>query len=390
MEINMMRASHLVFLLFSLSVVALVATPAAAHELRPAIADITLQQTTGQPNYVAKATIKLNLESLMADIGVEHDDTDDSPNSERYKQLRELSPDELVQASQQFQQEFNDHLSIVSNTGRQIEVTIGNLDISSENDLDLARDSTLTIDFEFESGETGFTWQWPERFGEVIVRTESHSEELEYAALLSAGQQSVPIQLGAVTQISFATTFRNYLVIGFEHIIPKGLDHILFIIGIFLLSPYWKPLLIQVTTFTLAHSITLALTILGYISLPASIVEPLIALSIVYVCIENIFLEQIQKIRIALVFLFGLLHGMGFASVLSDVGLQPQQFILALVSFNIGVELGQLAVLALCLLLLGLWFRNKSWYKQRISRPISIAIGLVGCYWFLQRVNLLF
>ena len=367
----------------------LTSPPVAAHELRPAIADISLQQDVDQGKYVAQTVIKLNLESLMADIGIGHDDTDDSPNSERYKQLRELSPDELVDASSQFQKEFKDALSIESNTGRRIDVSIGSLETIPQDDLELARDSLLTVNFEFVSVETGFTWQWPERFGEVIVRTESRSEALDYAALLSAGQRSETIQLGTATQVRFATTFLNYLVIGFEHIIPKGLDHILFIIGIFLLSPYWKPLLVQVTTFTIAHSITLALSILGYISIPASIVEPLIALSIVYVCIENIFLEQVKKIRIVLVFLFGLLHGMGFASVLSDVGLQPQQFVLALVSFNIGVELGQLVVLAVCLLLVGLWFRNRSWYKQRISRPASVVIGLLGCYWFLQRVSLI-
>ncbi len=356
-----------------------------AHELRPSIAEISLQQPVGQANYEAQARIRVNLESLIAEIGTDHDDTDDSPKSGLYKQLRALAPNELIESSFDFQKKLVDSLSILSNTGRQVDVSIRNVETTPEEDRDLARNSFIHIDFAFEADETGFTWQWPEEFGEVIVRTESRSEKLDYAALLPAGQSSETIQLGVATEIGLVATVSNYVVIGFQHIIPKGLDHILFIIGLFLLSPYWKPLLIQVTTFTLAHSITLALTILGYLSFPAYIVEPLIALSIVYVCVENIFLKNLQKLRIVVVFLFGLLHGMGFASVLTEVGLQSQHFIAALLSFNVGVELGQLFILALCVLLIGLWFRNKSWYQQRISRPVSIAVGLVGCYWFLER-----
>lgn len=115
------------------------------------------------------------------------------------------------------------------------------------------------------------------------------------------------------------------------------------------------------------------------------VVEPLIAASIVYVCIENIFRHHAGESRLIIIFLFGLLHGLGFASVLNDFGLQVEHFIAALMSFNVGVELGQLFVIILCYLAFGLWFK-KPWYRQRITLPASILIGLTGAVWFVQRV----
>jgi hypothetical protein len=108
---------------------------------------------------------------------------------------------------------------------------------------------------------------------------------------------------------------RQYLWLGYTHILPKGLDHILFVLGLFLLSARFKPLLMQVTAFTIAHSITLGLSMYGIVSLPSRIVEPLIALSIAYVAIENVLTRELKPWRIALVFMFGLLHGLGFAGV---------------------------------------------------------------------------
>ncbi len=179
---------------------------------------------------------------------------------------------------------------------------------------------------------------------------------------------------------------RAYLELGFTHILPKGADHILFVLGIFLLSTRLKPILLQVTAFTVAHTITLALTIYGLVSLSPRIVEPLIALSIVYVAVENVVTPELRPWRVALVFAFGLLHGMGFAGVLSELGLPRSEFLPALLSFNAGVELGQLTVIAAAFLLVGLPFRQKSWYRSRVVVPGSTAIGAVGLFWFVQRV----
>ena len=178
----------------------------------------------------------------------------------------------------------------------------------------------------------------------------------------------------------------QYLVLGFEHILPKGLDHILFILGIFLLTTRLRPILAQVTAFTIAHSITLGLTMYGVVSLPSRIVEPLIAVSIAYVAIENVVTTELKPWRPAVVFAFGLLHGMGFAGVLRELKLPRGEFVPALVSFNVGIELAQLAVVATAYLLVAAWFRQRAWYRPRFVVPASMAIAATGLFWTLQRI----
>jgi len=189
-----------------------------------------------------------------------------------------------------------------------------------------------------------------------------------------------------VSKLSRADAVKIYVQLGFEHIIPKGLDHILFVLSIFFLEPKLKPVLVQATAFTVAHSITLGLAMYGLISPPADIVEPIIALSILFVAIENIITSRLNPWRVVVVFGFGLIHGMGFASVLTSLGLPRRLFLESLLAFNVGVELGQVSVILLAWLLLGRWFGEKPWYKRRIVVPASIAIGLVAAYWTVERV----
>ena len=160
---------------------------------------------------------------------------------------------------------------------------------------------------------------------------------------------------------------------------PRG-----FVIGIFLLGTRLAPMLAQVTTFTVAHTITLGLTMFGVLSLPGRVVEPLIALSIAYVAIENIVTSELKPWRLALVFGFGLLHGMGFAGVLAELGLPRGEFVSALMSFNLGVEGGQLAVIAGLFVALG-WARHAPWYRRAAVVPLSLDIAGVGVYWTVTR-----
>lgn len=171
---------------------------------------------------------------------------------------------------------------------------------------------------------------------------------------------------------------------GIEHIVPKGLDHILFVLGLFFSSLILGSLLWQVTAFTLAHTSTLALAAVGIVQIPGTIVEPIIALSIVWIAVENCIFKQTSRWRPLVVFCFGLLHGLGFASVLNDYGLPKGNFISSLLAFNVGVELGQLLVLATAAALVWL-VREKKWYRHRIQIPASLMIALVGVYWFLER-----
>ena len=178
----------------------------------------------------------------------------------------------------------------------------------------------------------------------------------------------------------------QYFALGFTHILPNGFDHVLFVVGIFLLTSKWKSIVAQVSTFTIAHSITLALTMYGIVSLPAKVVEPMIALSIAYVAIENLVVSELKPWRLALVFSFGLLHGMGFAGVLRDLGLPRPSFLTALVSFNVGVEAGQLTVIAIAFALCAYWQqRDRVSYRRFIVQPASLVIALTGLFWTIQR-----
>lgn len=177
----------------------------------------------------------------------------------------------------------------------------------------------------------------------------------------------------------------QYLWLGYTHILPKGLDHILFVLGIFLLSPRWQTMLLQVTAFTVAHSLTLGLSIYGIFSLPSRVVEPLIALSIAYVAIENLLTRNLKPWRLALVFTFGLLHGLGFAGVLRELGLPREEFLTALLTFNLGVEGGQLTVIAAALAAVSP-FIGRPWYRRGIVIPASLTIAVVGLYLMVSRL----
>lgn len=176
-----------------------------------------------------------------------------------------------------------------------------------------------------------------------------------------------------------------YLRLGFKHIVPEGTDHILFVLGLFFLGITWRKLIAQTSVFTVAHATTLFLSTYGIFRLPSRYVEPAIALSIAFIAIENVFRPKLGPGRLAIVFGFGLIHGLGFASSLSDVPFPKHDFIVALLGFNFGVDAGQLFVIGIAFLAVG-WFRNRPWFRSRIAVPCSLAIAAVGLFWAVQRV----
>jgi hydrogenase/urease accessory protein HupE len=181
------------------------------------------------------------------------------------------------------------------------------------------------------------------------------------------------------------TGLAEFIVIGFKHIVPLGGDHILFVLALFLGGRDLKTLLIQTGVFTIAHSATLALSTFGVVSLSPRFVEPLIALSIAIVGLENVFRPgAVSRSRVAVVFVFGLLHGLGFAGVLAETPLAEGQRLGALILFNVGVELGQVTVIALAFLL-SLPFKDPDRYRAWVQRPLSLALSAVGLVWTLLR-----
>jgi hypothetical protein len=218
----------------------------------------------------------------------------------------------------------------------------------------------------------------------VVVRPGDSSGAPE---VVTAGAESRPVALaGERAPATPGETFVRFAALGVTHILPYGLDHVLFVLGLALLSPRVGPLLAQVTAFTLAHTLTLALSSYGAFALPSRVVEPLIALSIVYVGVENALSPRLRPSRVALVFAFGLLHGLGFAGVLAEMGLPERHRVVALLAFNVGVELGQLAVIGLAFAGLGLWALARR-DRRLLVRPASLAIAAIGLLWSVRRVG---
>ncbi|MGH1465420.1 MAG: HupE/UreJ family protein [Cognatishimia sp.] len=349
-----------------------------AHELDPTVADIEVQSNQ------VHITIRLNAEAFLAELDLDTiTDTDASSQSQRYDQLQALSGAEIAQMFSINADKFFKGFTMRSDE-KLISLVIKDIETPDHSIPDIARQSTLQLVASLPPGATSISVSWAKGYGPIVIRQQG--VESPYTGFLSGGETTPAIQLTGGAAQSAGATFLSYVPVGFDHILPKGLDHILFVLGLFFLSLRMGPLLWQVSAFTLAHTVTLALGALGWVAIPGSIVEPLIAASIAYVGLENVFSKGLSRWRPIVVFGFGLLHGLGFASVLGDFGLPAGQFLPALIGFNIGVELGQLTVIAVAFLLLGLSFGKKTWYRSRIANPLSIAIAAVGTYWFFERV----
>ncbi len=249
--------------------------------------------------------------------------------------------------------------------------------------------ATIRLTGEVPTGARQFSWRYGWTFASYAMTVEHGGKEQAATVWLEGDETSAPFALESPAPApGRINTVLRYVTLGFTHILPKGLDHILFVLGIFLFSRRLRPVLWQVSAFTVAHSITLGLALYGAFSLPPSIVEPLIALSIVYVAFENIVTSELKPWRVALVFAFGLLHGMGFAGALRELALPRSEFLTGLVSFNVGVEAGQLTVIAAASLLVAYWSADASRYRRLIVVPASLVIAVTGAYWTVARLPL--
>ncbi|RLA04502.1 MAG: HupE/UreJ family protein [Gammaproteobacteria bacterium] len=373
---------HMVLLWF----LSTLASPVLADVVKPALAEISIN-TDGRYHIEVRAS----LEALLTGINARYQNTRDAPKAVAYDELRVLPAAKLAVAFKPFEQEFTQRVEL-NFDGERVPLSITHIDIPEPGYPKVPRISVITLEGNIDRSVKTVSWYYPARFGDNAVRVRQVDEANEKWhwsdwQWLRKDEHSTPFSLTEVfTQQPVTQVISTYLILGFKHILPRGLDHILFILGIFLLSTHMRPLLWQVTMFTVAHTITLGLSMRGVISLPANIVEPLIALSIAWISIENMFAHSLHKSRLVIVFMFGLLHGMGFASVLADFGMPANAFMTALVSFNVGVELGQLTVILLAFLTVGWWFGNKPWYRPVIVVPCSLVIAVTGLYWTWDRI----
>jgi len=242
--------------------------------------------------------------------------------------------------------------------------------------------ATIRLTGAAPAGARSVTWSSSLVFGSypLAVRAPDGREVVQW---LNAQDRSDPVALTGSDQ---ARAIWRGIWLGFTHILPNGIDHILFVVGLYLLSTRRTQLLAQVSAFTLAHSITLGLSLYGVFSLPPRVVEPLIALSVAYVGVENLMTSKLHAWRIAIVFAFGLLHGLGFAEALASLHLSRPEMLSTLISFNAGVEGGQLTVIAIAALAMGLTTWLVAGWRRPVAAVSSGAIGLVGLAWTIQRI----
>ena len=318
------------------------ASPLRAHEVLPSITDMTQDGST------LVFDMRLNIESFLAGIDqAAVADTDAAAQAATYDELHALPPAELDARFRDFWPQMADNITV--RTGEAVlPLTLTAVDVPETVDPEVARLSGIQFTAPLPAGADAVQVGWIRPYGSLVIRQMGVDDP--YDGFLEAGAMSDPIALSGGNAMGGLATFLSYIPTGFDHIVPLGVDHILFVLGLFFLSTHLRPLIWQVSAFTLAHTITLALAALGYVTVPASIVEPLIALSIAYVAVENIFLRTLSPWRPFIIFGFGLLHGLGFASVLAQFGLPAQNFVPALIGFNIGVEIGQLCVIAVAYL----------------------------------------
>jgi hydrogenase/urease accessory protein HupE len=359
-----------------------------ADVVKPALIEISTHT-----NGTVEVEIRASIEALLTGINAQYKNTQDAPNAAEYDELRIMQPHDLQRQFLPFQKEMLRQVFLKADD-KVVELTIDSVFIPEPGYTKVPRISVIILSGKIDRSIKNLQWYYPARFGDnaVRVRQVDTTNEKWHWSEWQWLRKDKPSQLFSLQELftkrPVTEVIISYMVVGFEHIVPKGLDHILFILGIFLLSIRMKPLLWQVTMFTVAHTITLGLSMNGVINLPSNIVEPLIALSIAYVGVENIIARQLHKSRLFLVFCFGLLHGLGFAGVLADFGMPDEDFVTALISFNIGVEFGQLAVISAAFLAVGLWFSNKQWYRKVIIVPSSAAITVIGLFWTFERISL--
>lgn len=351
----------------------------AAHEVRPAIATATVAED-GR----FRVEISLNLEAVMAGIEPEHADTKDSRQAPVYDRLRSMDPDRLMAEFDGFAQRFLAGVSLAPAGAAPPSLAVEAIAVQPAGDLEAPRQTEIVLSGRLPEGTRSVIWSYAPSFGDSVIRLKrAGAEELFHSAYVTGGP-SKPMTLSGAVEQSPISVFADYAELGFVHIIPKGLDHIVFVIGLFLLSTRFSALLWQVTAFTLAHTVTLFLGVTGLVAISPQIVEPLIAASIMFIAVENLFTTQLHSWRPAVVFCFGLLHGLGFAGVLQEIGLSADHFLTGLVAFNIGVELGQLAVIAACFVLVG-WAMRRPDYRKLVVVPGSLAIAVIAAVWFSER-----
>ena len=355
-----------------------------SHEIKPSIADFTYDE-----NFL-NIKIRLNAELILSNIDASKiSNTNSSSLSDIYDKLRVLNTIELENLFKSSWQEISTNIDIKINNETK-KINLINIEVEDIKNFEISRDTHIYLQVLLNNNSEYFTFSWIKKYGPIILRENSNHklEDELFTEYLQSGIESNQFSFNEKNFKNRLNSFIKFFVLGVQHIIPKGLDHILFIFGLFLFSSSLKKLITQITIFTIAHSITLIFVSLSLMKINPQIVEPIIALSIVYVGIENIFKNYVKEyLRYVVILFFGLLHGLGFALVLSDIGYRSTDLFINLISFNIGIEVAQISIVLVLYLLVALNFAKNKNYRMFFQVPSSILISSIGLYWFFERIN---
>jgi hydrogenase/urease accessory protein HupE len=344
-----------------LVVLLLAAAPAAAHPVPFSYMDIRLQPSS------LDVYLMVHIYDLAHDMGISPMERllDRAVVSERQTAIRtmlaprfSLAADRRVLTPEWLGEEiFEDRQSIRFHLKYAIESSPGKLDVSA-------------LLFPYDENHQTFI---------NVYETTPHPAQM----ILDRAHTSTEYYAG--TRQGLFAVFQKFVPAGIHHILI-GPDHLLFLVGLLLLGGSIRRLAMVVTAFTIAHSITLSLAALRILTPPSNIIEPAIALSIVYVGADNLLAQGGRDVRAWIAFAFGFIHGFGFANVLGEMGLPDKSLGWSLFSFNVGVEIGQLAVVVVVASVFALVRSRSEWARRQLVFAGSIVVMLAGAYWFVERV----
>ncbi len=351
-----------------------------ADVINPSLIEITIHNDNS-----IELNIRANIEAILSDSNL-YKNSKNSPNVKKYDTLRAMHAIDIENIFLQYLTKFLDNISIKfdNNKTKLNLISITTPDIGYQG---RERVSLIKFSAKLNNMPKTMLWNYHSNYGDNAYRYRFYQKN-EYTwqdwHWLKNNNNSGLIKLKTPKKFTNSQILMQYINIGYYHILPKGLDHILFIIGIAILGLPWRKLLMMITIFTIAHSITLSLSIYNIVKLPIQIVESLIALSIAYIGIEVLLNRVKYNFQAIVIFLFGLLHGLGFAFILENFNMQQNTFLLSLAGFNIGIELGQISIILAVLLTIYLVKKITTNHKKYLIRPAAIFITVTGLLWVIE------
>ena len=373
------------------------AAQAKAHEVQPAISDITVFEDR------VDLAIALALEAPLAGIDLDGlTDTNEAENGSEYDRLRTLPPAELEAALRAAWPNLRQLITLRAGETA-LTTELRQIDIPAVGNPALSRTAVIWLEATLPDDGSPVVFGWAASLGALVVRQQGVADG--YTGFLTGGALSPPLPRDASETRQLRETTLIYLVAGVVHILPQGIDHILFVLALFFFVLGWGPVFWQVAAFALGHAVVLGLAGLGVFAVPLGslwLVEALVALSITYVAAENLLRPKFGWLRPVTVFAFGVLHGLTFAGVLVDFGLPQGQVAPAVIGFAVGIELALLAVIlaAFLAVILARAFadvaqlgdeealvRDLPVLYRAVSLVVSFVVACLGAYWFFARLG---